>query len=92
MIFQTTIRIIARAEAADHPEEYVPLIRAWMEKLYPADFNWYFELRDKENDELRYFTLAPGDNGFDSTDNWSDEMIARYIADNIAFYHMKEDK
>lgn len=86
---QTTIFFYAYVEDVEDHSEYVPLIKAWMEKLYNADFKWYFELREKGNDELHYFTLDPGDNGFTSVDDWSDELIAKYIEDNIKSYNME---
>ena len=59
-------------------EGYVPVIRQWMRFLYGLDYNWYLEVHRK-SDQALLFTLDPGDNGFKSEEDWSDERIAEYI-------------
>lgn len=73
----------AYVPATDDPHEYIPIIRKWMDVMYNADYDWYFELHDIQDKDLCYFTLHPGDNGYDSTDDWDDETIYNYIMDNL---------
>ena len=56
---------------------YIPLIREWMDVLYAADYKWYFEIYDKKG--KLYYTLDPGDNGFHSSEEWTDESIYENI-------------
>ena len=73
----------AYVPATSDVHEYIPIIREWMDVVYAADYDWYFELHDLNNKELCYFTLDPVDNGFDSTDDWDDETIYEYILSNM---------
>lgn len=72
----------AMTEAKDNLQDYIPLVREWMDFLYGLDYRWYLEIRDEDNPSILYFTLDPGDNNFTCSDDWSDELIIRYIASN----------
>lgn len=77
------INYTAYVEQSEDVHTYIPLIREWMKELYKADYRWYFELHDTENKSKKYFTLYPGDNGFDSVDDWTDDYIYECICSNI---------
>ena len=67
-----------RIENQKQKSDYIPVIRQWMEFLYPLDYNWYFELH-RDPDDALIFTLDPGDNGFKSSEDWKDELLESYI-------------
>lgn len=76
---QCCIDVTVYVPYSEDAHDYISVIRAWMDKLYGAKYDWYFELHDQEDKDKCYFTLDPGDNGFDSADDWSDELIYDYI-------------
>lgn len=73
----------AFTEEKEALEQYIPVIREWMNVLYAADYHWYFELRSSEDQEKILFTLDPGDNGFDASEDWEDDYICRCIESNL---------
>ena len=75
------IRYTVYVEDSEDYHTYIPLIRKWMDALYALDYRWFFEVCDK--DGKWYFTLDPVDNGFDSSDDWDDEMIYDSIVDRV---------
>lgn len=61
----------------------IPLIRRWMRFLYSRDYKWHFRLCDERVPSNIIFTLDPGDNGFSSEEDWSDELLAEYISEGL---------
>lgn len=57
-------------------KNFLTVIRPWLNFLYDQDYKWYFEAYDGQ---ILAFTLDPGDNGFTSSQDWSDEMLLRYV-------------
>ena len=77
------IRYTVCVEDSEDYHTYIPMIRKWMDALYTLDYEWFFEVCDK--DGQWYFTLDPGDNGFDSSDDWDDKMIYESIVDEVEY-------
>ena len=77
-------------EVSDY-HQYIPIIREWMEVLYKADYKWYFELHDIDDKDKYYFTLDPGDNGFNSPEDWKDELIYKYILSRLEFQELDKE-
>ena len=69
-----------RVEDGMSPEDGAKLVREWMKFLYPLDYEWYFNLY-RSSDVDPWFTLDPVDNGFKSADDWSDDLLIKYLSD-----------
>ena len=63
----------------------IPLIRKWLDFLYSCDYDWYFALVDKNENDNQLFCVSKGDFGYTSSKEWSDERIIDILEMNKDF-------
>lgn len=70
--------------------EYVSLIKTWMDFLYKLDYRWYFEIHDKKHPDDIFFTLSPTDKGYTKTSDWSDKELEESVNDGLKSIYYKK--
>ena len=81
----------AYVDESEDYHTYIPLIREWMDALYTADYKWYLKICSRQDNDKLYFTLDPGDYGFNSSDDWDDEKIYDSIVDNVKYWELFDE-
>ncbi|MCR5608911.1 MAG: hypothetical protein K6G26_07595 [Lachnospiraceae bacterium] len=77
IIYDTNTRIVflQPVEKKDDIQEYITIVRKWLNFLYTCDYEWYFALTDKEDSYYQYIGISKGDLGYSSEKEWTDEDL-----------------